>query len=143
MVMYRKILLPTDGSEGAEVAVEHASEIAEKFDAEVEVLYVVDVRVSTPGEYLSTLKGQLRDEGETATSDIVEEMEIRGIEASSKVVNGIPHKEINRHVDENDIDLVLMGTHGRTGLDRMLVGSTAEKVVRTCDAPVMTVRREG
>lgn len=140
--MYDKILVPTDGSEGAEVAVSHAINIAEKFDAEVHTVYVVDVRADSTGDIMTSMMGQFEEIGEKATDAIAEELEENGITAVTDVGPGIPHKEINNYVEENDIDLIVMGTHGRTGLGRILMGSTTEKVVRTADVPVMTVKRE-
>ncbi|MFB6217087.1 MAG: universal stress protein, partial [Candidatus Aenigmatarchaeota archaeon] len=61
------------------------------------------------------------------------------VETVTKVVSGVPHSEIKRYVEDNDIDLITMGSHGRSGLDRLLIGSVAEKVIRTTDIPVMTV----
>lgn len=136
---YEKILVPTDGSEGAEKASEHAVEIAKKFDAEVHVLYVVDVRVNSAKDAISNLTGALRETGEEVTERLSEQVESHGLETARDVIEGIPHQEINSYVERNDVDLVVMGTHGRTGLDRLMLGSTAEKVVRTSDVPVMTV----
>lgn len=141
MNMYNKILVPTDGSEGAEVSVEHAIEIAEKFDAEIHVLYVVDVRAKTTGDVWANMLGRFEEIGENATDEISNKIKERGLNAVKEVTEGIPHQEINRYVGENDIDLVIMGTHGRSGLDRVLLGSTTEKVVRTSEVPVMTVER--
>lgn len=138
---YDRILVPTDGSEGAEVTVEHAAEIAEKFDAEVHTVYVVDVRAASTQEVILGLMEELREIGDRATESIAEQLQESGVEAVTEVEEGIPHKEINSYVEENDINLVVMGTHGRTGLNRLMVGSTTEKVVRTSTVPVMTVRR--
>lgn len=140
--MYDNILVPTDGSEGAEVAVEHAAEIAEKFDATVHLLYVVDVRARTTGDMWANLVGQFREIGESATESISDRLNGQGLETVKEVIEGIPHEEINNYVEENDVDMVIMGTHGRTGIDRVLVGSTTEKVVRTSEIPVMTVERK-
>ena len=137
--MYNRILLPTDGSEGADKAVEHALSLAEKYDAELHVLNVVDVRSQSTTDMWTNVIGELEEAGEELTEDIVEEAEERGIDAKPEVIKGIPSREIVSHADEDDIDLIVMGTHGRTGLNRVLVGSVAEKVVRTADMPVMTV----
>lgn len=141
MGIYDKILVPTDGSEGASVSVDHAIEIAEKFDAEVHILYVVDVRASTAGDVWANMVGRFHEIGEDSTSAIAERLRNHGIESVKKVLEGVPHQEINSYADGNGIDLIVMGTQGRTGLDRVLLGSTTEKVVRTSDVPVMTVDR--
>lgn len=139
--MYDKILVPTDGSKGAEVAVDHAAEIAEKFDAEVYVLYVVDVRARTTADLWANILGEFHEIGENATEEIAKNIEEKGLNSVTEVTEGIPHKEINNYAEENSIDLIVMGTHGRTGLDRVLVGSNTEKVIRTSKVPVMTVGR--
>jgi nucleotide-binding universal stress UspA family protein len=140
--MYHKILLPTDGSEGAEAALEHALEIAEKYGAELHILYVADVRVDSTTDMWTNMLGQLEEMGKEATEEIAEKVEEAGVETVTEVSRGIPHEEINSYVDENDIDLIIMGTHGRTGIDRILLGSVAEKVIRTSEKPVLTVGRE-
>jgi nucleotide-binding universal stress UspA family protein len=138
--MYDKILVPTDGSEESEVAVEHAESLAEKYDAEIHFLYVADVRTQNTGNIMPNLMSELEEAGEKATESLAEKMESQGIETVTEVRKGIPHRELNDYTDEEDIDLVVMSTHGRTGLDRVLLGSVTEKMVRTCQKPVMTVR---
>lgn len=140
--MYNKILLPTDGSEDAEVAVEHAVSIAEKYDAELHVLYVADVRVDSTTNMWPNILEELEEVGEEATGEIVEQAEEAGVGAFAEVARGIPHNEINKYSRENNIDLIVMGTRGRTGVDRILLGSVTEKIIRTSETPVMTVGRE-
>ena len=139
--MYDRILVPTDGSKGAEVAVEHAAVIAEKFDAEVHIIYVVDVRVRTTSDLWANIMGEFRKIGENSTSQIADRLDQKGLASVTDVTEGIPHREINTYTEENSVDLIIMGTHGRTGLDRVLVGSNTEKIVRTSEVPVMTVGR--
>ncbi|MFB6203644.1 MAG: universal stress protein [Candidatus Nanohaloarchaea archaeon] len=133
--MYERILLPTDGSEESRRAVPHARSLAEKYDAEVHVLYVVDLRVDTAGEYLDTIMGEIEEEGERATESVAGEFD----EAEEHVRRGIPHEAINEFVEEKEVDLIVMGSLGKSGLERVLLGSTAEKVIRTAEVPVMTV----
>lgn len=140
--MYNKILLPTDGSEGAEAALEHALDLAEKYEAELHIVYVADIRVDSTTDMWANMLGQLEEIGEEATSTIAKRVEKTGVEVVTEVIRGIPHEEINSYVDENDIDLITMGTHGRTGIDRLLLGSVTEKVIRTSKKPVLTVGRE-
>lgn len=140
--MYNKILLPTDGSEGAEAALEHALDLADKYDAELHIVYVADIRVDSTTDMWANMLGQLEEIGEEATSDIADRVEETGVEVVTEVIRGIPHKEINSYVGENDIDLITMGTHGRTGIDRLLLGSVTEKIIRTSKKPVLTVGRE-
>jgi len=139
--MYNKILVPTDGSEGSKIALEHAKGLAEKYSSEIHLLYVADVRTHNTGEIIPNLVAELEKIGEESIESMKESLEgVEGIKDS--VIKGIPHREINDYADEKDIDLIVMGTHGRTGLDRILLGSVTEKVVRTSNVPVMTVGRE-
>lgn len=141
--MYDEILLTTDGSEGAERAVEHAAEIGESFDAKVHVLYVVDVRKESPHEIDEVLSGKFEDIGKKSTEDIEKTLEGRDLDSEAHVEKGVPHKAIIDFADKNDIDVIVMSSHGRTGIDRLLIGSVTEKVVRKFEKPVLTVGRNG
>lgn len=141
--MYDEILVPTDGSPAADAAIEHAVDLADKYDARVHALYVVD------GAAYSTLEAgseivieALEAEGEEATERVEEAADDAGVEATTTVTTGTAYRTIQDYVDDNDIDLIVMGTHGRQGLDRYLLGSVTERVVRTSEVPVMTVRQE-
>jgi nucleotide-binding universal stress UspA family protein len=142
--MYRRILLPTDGSPGTERAVDHALDLAERYDAALHVLYVVDTNALPLDARAEHVFEYLTEEGLLAEEQIVERAEDRGVETVvSGVREGSPHEVILEYVEDNDIDLVVMGTHGRRGLDRYLLGSVTERVVRTADVPVLTVRTSG
>ncbi|SEH47019.1 Nucleotide-binding universal stress protein, UspA family [Halopenitus malekzadehii] len=139
--MYDQILVPTDGSPAADAAIDHAIDLAKQYDARIHALYVVD------GSAYSTLEagseivvGALESEGEEATDRVAEAAADAGVEAVTSVVNGTAYRTISEYVDDNAIDLIVMGTHGRQGLDRYLLGSVTERVVRTADVPVLTVR---
>jgi len=138
--MYEQILLPTDGSEGTRGAVEHAINLATTYDATLHTIYVVDTNVGIDASVPGTLD-TLEEAGENAIDDVIQQAEAAGVKTTEGVVaQGTPHQAILDYIDEHDIDLVVMGTHGRTGLDRYLLGSITEKVVRLSDAPVLTVR---
>ena len=138
--MYEQILLPTDGSEGTRGAVEHAINLATTYDAALHTIYVVDTNVGIDASVPGTLD-TLEEAGENAIDDVIQQAEAAGVKTTEGVVaRGTPHQAILDYIDEHDIDLVVMGTHGRTGLDRYLLGSITEKVVRLSDAPVLTVR---
>lgn len=142
--MHERVLLPTDGSETADQAIEQAIDIAKKYDAALHALYVVDVTepvLNVCGSDASF--DRLEENGENVVDDVVE----RATQASFSSVNssveqGEPAETILDYVEANDIDLVVMGTHGRSGLDRHLLGSVAEKVVRHAAASVLTVRQD-
>jgi nucleotide-binding universal stress UspA family protein len=141
--MYDTILLPTDGSEGIEAAADHAAAIAERFDAAVNVLSVVDTRnrFESPTSGLST-DAWLEAERERSAHAIAETVDTLPDDVTVEQVRreGVPKSVILDYVEDEPVDLVVMGTHGRTGLDHYLVGSVAEAVVRRSPVPVMTVR---
>jgi nucleotide-binding universal stress UspA family protein len=137
----RRILVPVDFSEAAEMAVQHAKEIAQTYGAEIHLLHVIE-EVMYPSAYgvemppLSSeeVVGRLeRSLGNMAREDIgYEHVQI-------SVTVGYAPLSILDYVEENEVDLLVIATHGRTGLDRVLVGSTAEALVRRSAVPVLTV----
>ena len=140
--MYDEILVPTDGSPASDAAIEHAIDIAAQYDARLHALYVVD------GAAYSTLEAgseivveALQSEGETATRRVADAAADAGVESTTTVTTGTAYRSIREYVDEQGIDMIVMGTHGRKGLDRYLLGSVTERVVRTADVPVLTVRQ--
>ncbi|WP_276270698.1 universal stress protein [Haloarcula litorea] len=141
--MYDDILLPTDGSDGIAAAAEHATNFAQAFDATVHVVSVADTRnrfeSPTSGlsaEAWSDAEHERAEEAVAATVDALPD----DVPVETSVVEGVPRSEILRYVEDEGMDLVVMGTHGRTGLDHYLIGSVAEKVVRRSPVPVTTVR---
>lgn len=136
--MYETILLPTDGSDAGEGAVENAFDLARQYGATVHVIHVVEP-FYTLNEGLTGMYDVLEREGQQVLDDLAARAEEAGIDAVTELRMGTPHEEILDYAEEHDADVVVMGTHGRTGLDRYLVGSVAERVVRLCDAPVLTV----
>ncbi|MFB6102214.1 MAG: universal stress protein [Haloplanus sp.] len=143
--MYDRILIPTDGSDCATAAVEHALTVADRFDATVHILYVVETDLvghSAPALDPDSLRDALRNQGETATATIEERAADRGLESVTSIVEGVPEDTILDYVGDEDIDLVVMGTHGRRGLDRYLVGSVTERIVRRADVPVLAIHGE-
>ncbi|GGM61507.1 nucleotide-binding universal stress UspA family protein [Halarchaeum rubridurum] len=138
--MYDEILVPTDGSPEAEAAVEHAVDIAATYGARIHALYVVDTSPYATLDATETVVEDLEDEGEDAVEYVTTAAADAGVEARSTITNGNVHEAITTYARANDIDLIVMGTHGRRGLGRVLVGSVTERVVRTADVPVLTVR---
>lgn len=136
--VYERVLFPTDGSDGAEAATGHALELARRFDAPMHVLYVVDVTVAHASDaYSGPTLDALTASGESVVEAVRERAEAAGVDVTTTVTEGTPAKTIVETADPGDV--TVMGTHGRTGLDRYLVGSTTEKVVRTAGVPVVTV----
>lgn len=144
--MYETILFPTDGSDASLRALDHAIELAETYGATLHVLYVVDVSYSY-GDFdgaavdLTPMFEALREEGERTIETVEERAEAAGVDVVGATrEDGAVHRVILEYAEEIDADLLVMGTHGRRGLDRWLLGSVTERVVRAADVPVLTVR---
>lgn len=141
---YDRILIPTDGSEAATAAIDHGIAIAERYDATIHALSVVDTG-SLAGAYdagpgIPNLLKTLKEGCEQAVADVEDKCEPSDLDVVTEVAQGTPYRTIRNYIDDAGIDLIAMGTHGRTGLERYLLGSVTERVVRTSDAPVLTVR---
>lgn len=141
--MFKKILVPVDGSEGSDKALRTAAEIAQRFKAKVYLLFVAEPpgMLYPPGlSYVDLMENTLKW-GKEIAAQATERLRQAGIgQTESHVREGHPAQAILDSVAEWAIDLVVMGTHGRRGLDRVLLGSVAEEVVRRCPVPVITVR---
>ncbi len=137
---YTDVLLPTRGGEGSELAVEHAVSIAARFDATLHAMYVVDVRSQAARDDTYDLE-VLVDELKTEVTDaVMDRADAAGVDARAVIQQGTPHSAIQRYADRNDIDLMIMGTHGRGPVEQLLLGSITERTIRTADVPVITVR---
>jgi Universal stress protein UspA and related nucleotide-binding proteins len=148
--MYKKILLPTDGSEYANKAAKHAIWIASLNGAELIALNVIETSslVGLPAEDLIVrIKEMLKEEGRKSLekiSDILKESEIEGecqkeVKLTMSTKEGSPSDVIIDTVKEEGVDLIVMGTSGKHGLDRFLLGSVTENVVRSSQCPVLVV----
>ena len=143
MGKYGRILVPTDGSTEAETVLDHAVDLATIHDASLHAIYVMNTASFTGLPMETTWEGiddVLRQEGTAALEAVRESAKTDGIEIECQLLEGSPAREIVRYADEHDCDLVVMGTHGRGGINRLLLGSVAEQVVRTSPVPVLTVR---
>ena len=152
-MMYDTILIPTDGSENSKRANKHALWIADKSNADIIVLYVVEPHfpniettlplstLPTPDEYYYN---EIRSEGKEIIEQFrkeLEETQCRGIcknvNLKSQIREGKPSMEILKVIEEENIDLVIMGASGRHALDRFILGSVTERVIREATKPVM------
>lgn len=138
--MYDRILLPTDGSRGSSRAIDQAIDLAAETGAELHVLYVVEDITYGPEMMEAQVETQLRQIGEEAIEEIRDRAEEAGVPLETDIDDGVPHKTILEYAEDEDMDLIVMGTHGRSGLDRYLLGSVTERVVRSAETPVLTVR---
>lgn len=147
--MYKKILLPTDGSENSKRAGEQAISLADVTGADIIVLNVIDVNYLQPSylpSFREDLEKELRNEGKKAIENFKEDLEERQCQGTcknvkfiSKIEEGKPHEVILETMDEEDVDVVVMGASGKHGFDRILLGSTTERVVRETTRPVLVV----
>jgi nucleotide-binding universal stress UspA family protein len=144
--MYDRILLPTDASAGMDQAIEHAIDAAERYDATIHILYIVDT--DTYGSYsgdeyvheFEGLESALEQAGEEAIEEVVSAADAAGIETESIIRHGVPHEEILAYADEADVDLTVIGSKNRPGEYRRLLGSVAERVARMSERPVSVVK---
>jgi len=144
----KTILFPTDFSHGARAAMDYALSLAQDYQAKLVLLYVIqDISIA---EWYIPSSISAADLVEDMQKSAEREMDKWGAEAEKKVSGvermvrrGVPFVEIVGTAKERKADLIVIGTHGRTGIDHMLFGSTAEKVVRKSPCPVLTVRTMG
>jgi len=138
----RRILLPTDFSEAAEPALDYAVGLARSFGAELVLFHALEPLVFA-GEgavAFGSVMDQLERAAQAQLQRRVDRLKARGLKARGLVGNGSTAKLISDTAVKLRIDLIVMGTHGRGAFSRMLIGSVAEKVVRTAMCPVLTVR---
>jgi nucleotide-binding universal stress UspA family protein len=139
--MYETILVPTDGSDQSDAAVDHAVELARHHGSEIHVLYVADSNRDSLTMQGGEVVDALEQEGDQIVSEALDRADA-GTDIVSEVLTGDPVETILDYADSIDADLVVMGTAGRRGLDRYLLGSTTERVVRLSPVPVLALRNE-
>lgn len=149
MIRLKRILFPTDFSEASKPAQEYACAFAEQFKADLHVLHVltdVALMMPEPGSAFGLPQNYLmeqKQEVEKALDNLLPASWTagRGVHRATRMGN--PYAEIAKYAQEHNIDLLILGTHGRGAVLHLLLGSVAEKVVRTAPCPVLTVRPEG
>jgi len=144
---FRNILYATDFSESSDFAFGYALSLARKYSAKLGIIHVINEPVDLRGFYVPHISFEkLEEEIEQGAQKMMEKFCRTHLGDYQPVVTfvvpGIPYDEIIKAAQEMSADLIVLGTHGRTGLDHVLFGSTAEKVVRKSTIPVMTVRCE-
>lgn len=145
MKTFDKILTAIDFSENSELAFDYAVTMATQFNSELTIMHVINEPVDLRGFYVPHISfEQLEKEIEEGAAKMMETFCSTKLGAftnyKSVLVSGIPYEEITRKAEEIGASLIILGTHGRTGLDHILFGSTAERVVRSAACPVMTIR---
>jgi nucleotide-binding universal stress UspA family protein len=145
MKPFEKILTAIDFSESSDFAFEYALTLARQFQAELTVMHVINEPVDLRGFYVPHISfEQLEKEIEEGAEKMMEKFCQTKMGDFSRyttaVVAGIPYEEILRKAEETGASLIVLGTHGRTGIDHLIFGSTAERVVRSAACPVLTIR---
>jgi len=138
-------LVPLDFSEYANQALDYAIHLAGKLDARLTLLHViqslplggVDMGVTVPYTYMQELEAEIME----SMNDYLQRVTAAGLEGEITVVHGVPFHEIIELAKNQHVDLIIMGTHGRTGFQHVLLGSVAEKVVRMAPCPVLVARQ--
>jgi nucleotide-binding universal stress UspA family protein len=139
--MYDTILLPTDGSAPSEAARDHAIGLAAAYGARLHAVYVVDDDALRAARMDSDVVVEgFEAEGASLGESVAAAAAEAGVDCETAVLHGHPHEVITSYADDHGVDLIVMGTHGRHGVNRLLLGSVTERVVRTSDVPVLTVR---
>ena len=137
--MYSTVLVATDGSDCAAVAATHAIDLAERYDATLHALFVVDQSYPAMSGFDHVVEEQ-EAEGEAALEAIDAEAGERGVDVELSLRRGRPYEEILGFVEHNDVDVVFVGTKGRSAVERLVhAGSTTERLVRRTTVPVVAV----
>ncbi|NWF51866.1 MAG: universal stress protein [Nitrospirae bacterium] len=141
----KRILFPTDFSEGSSVALDYAIDMAKHYNGKLYLLHVIYDVVKAAGWYVPHISvDEMYKDLEKGAQKEIERYgleELRSFKDIERhVIKGIPHEAIVKFAEENKIDLIVMGTHGRKGMGRILFGSTAAQVVRFAPCPVLAVR---
>lgn len=144
MTALRRILVPTDFTETSERALDWALSLAERLGASVTVMHSYELPIASfpDGAIIATpeIAARIADASQQALAQTVERRKQRGVPLEAVLREGAAWEEINAVADAIDADLVVIGTHGRRGLARALLGSVAENVVRTAHRPIVTIR---
>jgi nucleotide-binding universal stress UspA family protein len=147
--MYKKILIPLDGSDLSEHALQHLDSISINDDSSIILLRVVEPMTAliAGGSYALELaaeaKKQAKADAEAYLTKIATSLKKKGMRTETLVTEGVPADDILDYVAENKVDLVIMSTHGRSGISRWFAGSVAEKVIRHSTVPVLIAPPHG
>lgn len=142
--MYKRILVPVDGSGASNKALAAALQLAREIGASVRLMHSVDELAYLPGaDYRGNVLQLARDNATQVLAQGLEQAKALGVAADTHLVE-VPGRRLGEEVEDEvkawGADLVVLGTHGRRGLSRMLLGSGAEQVIRMCSVPVLTIR---
>lgn len=148
MIALKHVLVPTDFSETSDVALKYGKAFAAAFGATLHVVHIIEEPYGQPwaveayGFSLAALQDEWIKEAKGRMEKILTDEERTSLKAVTTTVLGHPVMEIQRYAKDNNIDLIVMGTHGRGPLGHVVMGSVAERLVRKSPCPVLTVRSE-
>lgn len=147
-IQIKRILFPTDFSDYSATATIYACDLATKYDAELHVLHTLETHLSSTPSFgmgldLPRYVKESRAAAEKALTSVLDPQWSGSRAVVHAVVEGSPKVEIVRYARTHEIGLIVLSTHGRSGLAHVIMGSVAESVVRTAPCPVLTVRPEG
>lgn len=131
--MFKTILVPTDGSKNADKAEDIAISIAKNFNAKLVVLNIIDEKLIYPFEVLEK-------ESENILKNASAKAEEEGVKVETVLIVGNPTHDMAKIVEKTDADLIVIGTHGKTGLQKLLMGSVAENTIKTVKIPVLLIK---
>ncbi|MBF0280041.1 MAG: universal stress protein [SAR324 cluster bacterium] len=147
MIQLKKILVPTDGSGTSKAAMQYAMELAKSFKASITIVMVADDRYLDwmgPAYFSSSMLDEIEsntlEQAKKSLQEFWPDSADSTVEIKTLVIKGNPVEEIIEFVGREQMDMIVMGTHGRTGVSHMMIGSVAEKVVRLSPCPVLTVK---
>lgn len=145
MSQISRMLVPTDFSPPSALAADYAIDMARRYGATIELLHVIEdfagAHFTMEGYIdLPHVRDRIRAEAETGLAELARRAEAAGVRVSTHLMSGNPAAAIVKHANGEASDLIVMGTHGRSGFAHLLLGSVAERVVRTAPCPVLTVR---
>jgi len=148
--MYKKILAPLDGSEFSECSLDHVTAVAKGSDVpSVILLRVLETYHKQAGytglseETIREVRKEIRAESEDYLAKVADNLKKKGITATTAVVEGKPSEEILNYATKNKVDLIIMSTHGSSGLTRWAFGSVADRVIRHSAVPVLVIAPPG
>ena len=144
MKEFKRILFPVDLSGSSVKIVSYVQTVAKKFDSEIHILFVARILdyftgIYVPAPSITTMEKDIIDGAEKRLYEFMDEHFTAFPNTKTEVVAGDASEEIIKYIEDRHIDLVIMGTHGRKGLDKVIFGSVAERVVKTAPVPVMVV----
>jgi len=152
--MFRKILYPTDFSDCSARALEYVKKLREAGTSEGVLVHVVDVREieavvtsaawlgETAAEYEARFQNEIREDAKKRLDEVRHELEGAGLKVSVKLPEGVPFKKILKIAEDEDVSLIVIGSHGKSNVREMLLGSVSEKVIRGSKRPVLVVKRD-